>query len=70
MGQILAKTVHSIEAYEFGFIPKRTWVGAGIAFRIFMRYTRWPAVQGESEILTLLASGAPNMFTKLVSRSG
>lgn len=35
-----------------------------------MHYTRWPAVQQKSEILTVLASGAPNTFTEMVSREG
>ncbi|MEX2402362.1 MAG: permease [Rhodothermales bacterium] len=54
-------------------IPRQTWIGGGIALLlwwVFMRYTRWPAVQGKSEILTVLASGAPNTFTELVSRTG
>lgn len=54
-------------------IPRQTWIGGGIALGlwwIFMRYTRWPAVQGKSEILTVLASGAPNTFSELVSRTG
>jgi len=37
---------------------------------IFMNYTRWPAVQQKSEILTVLASGAPNTFTEIMSREG
>lgn len=54
-------------------VPKRTWFGIGIAiclWWIFMHYTRWPAVQEKSDILTVLASGAPNTFTELVSREG
>jgi len=54
-------------------IPKRTWIGLLITvglWWIFMFYTRWPAVQGKSEILTVLASGAPNTFTQLVPREG
>jgi len=54
-------------------IPKRTWFGLIIAVGLwwtFMHYTRWPAVQEKSEILTVLASGAPNTFTELVSREG
>lgn len=35
-----------------------------------MSYTRWPAVQQKSEILTVLASGAPNTFSELMSREG
>lgn len=35
-----------------------------------MHYTRWPAVQQKSDILTVLASGAPNTFNELVSREG
>ena len=35
-----------------------------------MHYTRWPAVQQKSDILTVLASGAPNTFTELFSREG
>ncbi len=35
-----------------------------------MFYTRWPAVQGKSEILTVLASGAPNTFTQIIPREG
>lgn len=60
-------------AARLGAVPRRTWVGLGIALGlwwIFMRYTRWPAVQGKSEILTVLASGAPNTFSELVSRTG
>jgi len=52
-------------------IPRRTWIGLGITLAlwwIFMFYTRWPAVQGKSEILTVLASGAPNTFTEIVPR--
>lgn len=54
-------------------IPKRTWIGMAIAIGlwwIFMHYTRWPAVQQKSDILTVLASGAPNTFNELVSREG
>ncbi len=54
-------------------VPKRTWFGGGIALSlwwIFMHYTRWPAVRNKSEILTVLASGAPNTFNELVSREG
>lgn len=54
-------------------LPKRTWFGGGIALGlwwIFMQFTRWPAVQNKSDILTVLASGAPNTFTELVSREG
>lgn len=54
-------------------VPRRTWIGIAITLGlwwIFMHYTRWPAVQGKSEILTVLASGAPNTFTELVSREG
>jgi len=57
----------------FQSIPKRTWIGLLITLGlwwIFMFYTRWPAVQGKSEILTVLASGAPNTFTQLVPREG
>lgn len=60
-------------ARGFRSVPKRTWIGGGIAlvlWWIFMWYTRWPAVQGKSEILTVLASGAPNTFSELVSREG
>ncbi len=35
-----------------------------------MNYTRWPAVQQKSEILTVLASGAPNTFSEIMSRNG
>lgn len=54
-------------------IPKQTWFGIGITlflWWIFMHYTRWPAVQEKSEILTVLATGAPNTFTEIVSRDG
>jgi uncharacterized protein len=54
-------------------IPKRTWIGGLIAMAlwwVFMNYTRWPSVQGKSEILTVLATGAPNTFNELVSRQG
>jgi uncharacterized protein len=54
-------------------IPKQTWVGSAIVlvlWWIFMHYTRWPAVQEKSEILTVLAAGAPNTFTEMVSREG
>ncbi|MEX0646796.1 MAG: permease [Balneolaceae bacterium] len=54
-------------------VPKRTWFGIGIALLlwwIFMYYTRWPAVQQKSEILTVLATGAPNTFSEIVSRDG
>lgn len=57
----------------FQSIPRRTWIGLLIALGlwwIFMFYTRWPAVQGKSEILTVLASGAPNTFTQIVPREG
>jgi uncharacterized protein len=54
-------------------VPKRTWIGIVIAlvlWWIFMYYTRWPSVQGKSEILNVLAQGAPNTFGELVSREG
>jgi uncharacterized protein len=54
-------------------VPKRTWIGAAIAFAlwwVFMYFTRWPSVQGKSEILNVLATGAPNTFGELVSREG
>lgn len=54
-------------------VPKRTWIGLLITlvlWWIFMFYTRWPAVQGKSEILTVLASGAPNTFTQILPREG
>lgn len=35
-----------------------------------MNYTRWPSVQEKSEILTVLAAGAPNTFTEIMSRDG
>lgn len=57
----------------FRSIPKRTWIGLLITlslWSVFMFYTRWPAVQGKSDILTVLASGAPNTFTQLVPREG
>lgn len=64
----------SLKLYKSFFdIPKRTWFGIGIVLLlwwIFMYYTRWPAVQQKSEILTVLATGAPNTFTELVSRDG
>ncbi len=56
-----------------GAVPKQTWFGIGITlflWWIFMHYTRWPAVQAKSEILTVLATGAPNTFTEIVSRDG
>ncbi|REL38593.1 hypothetical protein DYD21_01185 [Rhodohalobacter sp. SW132] len=54
-------------------IPKQTWFGIGITlflWWIFMSYTRWPSVQEKSEILTVLATGAPNTFTEIMSRDG
>ena len=54
-------------------IPKQTWFGIRITLLlwwIFMNYTRWPSVQEKSEILTVLASGAPNTFTEIMSREG
>lgn len=54
-------------------VPRQTWFGIGITLLlwwIFMNYTRWPAVQAKSEILTVLASGAPNTFTEIMSRDG
>lgn len=54
-------------------VPRQTWFGIGITlflWWIFMNYTRWPAVQQKSEILTVLASGAPNTFTEIMSREG
>ncbi|CAN5259110.1 hypothetical protein BH20GEM2_BH20GEM2_00230 [soil metagenome] len=54
-------------------IPKRTWIGGAIALGlwwVFMHQTRWPSVQNKSDILTVLASGAPNTFSELVSRQG
>jgi uncharacterized protein len=54
-------------------VPKRTWIGALIAlglWSVFMYFTRWPSVQGKSEILNVLATGAPNTFGELVSREG
>lgn len=57
----------------FRSVPKQTWIGIGITlclWWIFMNYTRWPAVQQKSEILTVLASGAPNTFTEILSREG
>ncbi len=54
-------------------VPKQTWFGIGITlflWWIFMNYTRWPSVQEKSEILTVLATGAPNTFTEIVSRDG
>ena len=54
-------------------IPKRTWIGAVIAaglWWVFVYFTRWPSVQGKSEILNVLAQGAPNTFSELVSREG
>ncbi|MEX1010991.1 MAG: permease [Balneolaceae bacterium] len=35
-----------------------------------MNYTRWPSVQEKSDILTVLATGAPNTFTEIMSRDG
>lgn len=60
-------------ASGFRSVPKQTWFGIGISLLlwwIFMNYTRWPAVQQKSEILTVLASGAPNTFTEIMSREG
>ena len=54
-------------------VPKQTWFGIGITlflWWIFMNYTRWPSVQEKSEILTVLATGAPNTFTEIMSRDG
>lgn len=54
-------------------VPKRTWFGIGITlflWWIFMNFTRWPSVQEKSDILTVLATGAPNTFTELMSRDG
>ena len=54
-------------------IPKRTWIGGAIALGlwwVFMHHTRWPSVQNKADILTVLASGAPNTFSELVSREG
>ncbi len=54
-------------------ITKRTWIGLALAvglWWIFMYFTRWPSVQGKSEILNVLAAGAPNTFSELVSREG
>lgn len=54
-------------------VPKQTWFGIGITlilWWIFMNYTRWPSVQEKSEILTVLAAGAPNTFTEIMSRDG
>lgn len=54
-------------------VPKQTWFGVGITlflWWIFMNYTRWPSVQEKSEILTVLATGAPNTFTEMISRDG
>lgn len=54
-------------------VPKQTWFGIGITtllWWIFMSYTRWPSVQEKSEILTVLATGAPNTFTEIMSRDG
>lgn len=54
-------------------VPRQTWFGIAIVIGlwwIFMSYTRWPAVQQKSEILTVLASGAPNTFSELMSREG
>ncbi len=54
-------------------VPKQTWFGIGITlflWWIFMNYTRWPSVQQKSDILTVLATGAPNTFTEIISRDG
>jgi|GEM_PF-1831051 len=54
-------------------VPKQTWFGIGITLLlwwIFMNYTRWPSVQEKSDILTVLATGAPNTFTEILSRDG
>jgi len=64
-------TSNSIKALRS--VPRQTWFGIGITlflWWIFMNYTRWPAVQQKSEILTVLASGAPNTFTEIMSRDG
>ncbi|GAA5521385.1 permease [Aliifodinibius salicampi] len=68
MQSLYSKAVRGIYA-----VPKQTWFGIGITlflWWIFMHYTRWPAVQAKSEILTVLATGAPNTFTEIVSRDG
>ena len=65
----------SIQRLKFALasIPKQTWFGIGITlflWWVFMNFTRWPAVNEKSEILTVLASGAPNTFTEIMSRDG
>lgn len=65
---IISKAISGIRS-----VPKQTWFGIGITLLlwwIFMNYTRWPSVQEKSEILTVLATGAPNTFTEIVSREG
>lgn len=60
-------------AFGIRSIPKQTWFGIGITLMlwwIFMNYTRWPAVNQKSEILTVLATGAPNTFTEIMSTDG
>ncbi len=57
----------------FAAVPRRLWFGVTISLGlwwVFMYYTRFPAVQRKSDILTVLASGAPNTFNELVSREG
>jgi uncharacterized protein len=54
-------------------VPKQTWFGIGITlvlWWIFMHYTRWPSLDEKSEILTVLATGAPNTFTEIISSDG
>jgi uncharacterized protein len=63
------------EALRLAFqqIPTRTWIGGVIAvvlWWVFMNYTRWPSVQSKADILTVLATGAPNTFGELVTRQG
>lgn len=60
-------------ASALGAVPRQTWIGIGITLAlwwVFMSFTRWPSVQEKSDILTVLATGAPNTFTELMSRDG
>lgn len=66
MQSLYSKAVRGIYA-----VPKQTWFGIGITlflWWIFMHYTRWPAVQEKSEILTVLATGAQIRFGNCIAR--
>ncbi len=61
------------EVWPRARVPRRTWVALLLAaslWWVFIYYTRWPSVQNKSDIMTVLASGAPNTFNELVSRDG